>query len=303
MSSPHGASIKAIFYAFLANLGIALSKSWAAFYTGSGSMLAEAIHSFADSGNQVLLYIGLRQSQQPPDVEHPLGYGKLSYFWSFIVAILLFSMGGLFSIYEGWHRLHEPEALSQSWVALLVLAVSLVLEILSLLGCLKEIKAVREDKSMGEWLTSTRNAELVVVLGEDSAALVGLAIAFFFVLLSLLTGDPVYDAVGSIFIGVVLVFVSVFVATRIKTLIIGRSAEPELRTLIDTIIAGDKAIAGIFNTITLQFGPDVMLAAKIRMHPSLSIEESVGKINALERKIKEQIPAIKWCFIEPDCRD
>jgi cation diffusion facilitator family transporter len=144
--SAHSSSAKAILYAFLANFGIAIAKSFAAVYAASGSMLAEAIHSYADCGNQILLYIGLKQSEKPADKEHPLGYGKLTYFWSFIVAILLFSMGGLFSIYEGWHKIHSTEALSQVWIALTVLAVSVVLETFSLLGALKEIRSVRDNK-------------------------------------------------------------------------------------------------------------------------------------------------------------
>src|SRR6185436_5198738 len=196
--SDHGSSAKAILYAFIANLGIALAKLGAALYTHSGSMLAESIHSFADCGNQVLLFIGLRQAQRPPDAKHPLGYGKVTYFWSFVVALLLFSMGGLFSIYEGWHKLDGHEELNKPWVALAVLGVSIALEFGSLLGCLKEIAKLRKDKSLAYWLRNTRNAELVVVLGEDVAALIGLAIAFVFVGLATLTGNMMFDAVGSI---------------------------------------------------------------------------------------------------------
>ncbi len=170
--SDHGSSLKAIFYAFLANLGIALAKLGAALYTHSGSMLAEAIHSFADCGNQVLLYIGLKQAQKPADAKHPLGYGRVTYFWSFVVALLLFSMGGLFSINEGWHKLHAHEPLNKAWVALLVLGVSVFLEFGSLMGCLREIQKLRGERSLGYWVRNTRNAELVVVLGEDVAALV-----------------------------------------------------------------------------------------------------------------------------------
>ena len=147
-------------------------------------MLAEAIHSYADCTNQVLLFLGLRQSDKPPTPEHPLGYGKENYFWSFVVALLLFSMGGLFSIYEGWHKLHEPEPLNRAWVALSVLGVAIVLESASLVGCLREIAKLRRGRPFGDWLRHTRNAELVVVLGEDVAALAGLAIAFAFVALA-----------------------------------------------------------------------------------------------------------------------
>src|SRR3954464_3281563 len=203
--SDHGSSLKAIFYAFLANLGIALAKLGAALYTHSGSMLAESIHSFADCGNQMLLYLGLKQAQKPADAKHPLGYGRETYFWSFVVALLLFSMGGVFSIYEGWHKLHDPAALNKAWVALLVLGTSIALESGSLMGCLREIKKLRGQRSLAYWVRNTRNAELVVVLGEDVAALVGLGLAFVFVALAAATGKPVFDAIGSIVIGVVLV--------------------------------------------------------------------------------------------------
>jgi cation diffusion facilitator family transporter len=301
--SDHGSSAKAILYAFVANLGIALAKLAASIYTHSGSMLAESIHSFADCGNQVLLYIGLKQAQKPPNARHPLGHGKVTYFWSFIVALLLFSMGGLFSINEGWHKLHSSEPLHKVWVALLVLAVSVALEFGSLLGCLREIKKVRRERSLAYWLKNTRNAELVVVLGEDIAALVGLVLAFIFVALAAATGNPVFDAIGSIVIGVVLVCVSVFIAIRIKSLIVGRSAEEDLQEGIRAEIAADPHIDALLNAITLQLGPDVMLALKIRMKPGLPLETAVAHINALEQRIKARFPEIAWCFFEPDVAD
>ena len=299
-TSGHGSTVRAIFYAFLANLGIALAKSGAAVYTGSGSMLAEAIHSFADCGNQVLLYIGLRQSYKPADAEHPLGYGKVSYFWSFIVAILLFSMGGLFSIYEGWHKLHAPEELSGVWVALLVLGVSIIIEMFSLYGCVREINKIRRGKLFLHWFRTTRNAELVVVLAEDVAAILGLMLAFCFILTAMITDNPVYDAAGSICIGVVLISIALFVAIRIKALIVGRSADPEVQSAINAIISSDDAIASVLNIITVQFGPHIMLAAKIRMYPGIPVEQAVVRLNELERKIKQEQPEIRWCFLEPD---
>jgi cation diffusion facilitator family transporter len=301
--SDHGSSARAILYAFIANLGIALAKLAAALYTRSGSMLAESIHSFADCGNQVLLYVGLTQSQRPADALHPLGYGKLSYFWSFIVALLLFSMGGVFSIYEGWHKLAVHEPLNKPWIALLVLGGSILLESGSLAGCLREINKLRRGKSLRQWLASTRNAELVVVLGEDVAALVGLVLAMGFVALAMLTGNPVFDAIGSIIIGVVLVCVSIFVALRIKSLIVGSSAEEDLQQAIRAEISADPAIQQLLNAITLQMGPQVMLAAKVRMSPGLSIEEAVVHINRLEKRIKAQFPEVAWSFIEPDDTD
>lgn len=302
-ASSHNSTARAILYAFVANFGIAIAKSWAAWLTGSGSMLAEAIHSYADTGNQVLLYLGLRQAQRPPDDEHPLGYGKLSYFWSFIVALMLFSLGGLFSIYEGLHKLGEPQNLSQLWVALLVLGFAIVLESGSLFGCLREIKLIRGERPMREWLKHTRNSELVVVLGEDIGALVGLVLAFGFLIVASITGDPVYDAMGSICIGVVLLVISGFIAMRVRSLLVGRSADPEVVALINVIIEEQRGIDAVFNVITIQFGPDTMLAAKVKMTPGTNIETAVENINALERTLKQRIPNLTWCFVEPDVVD
>lgn len=301
--SDHGSSGKAILYALLANFGIAVSKLAAALYTASGSMLAEAIHSFSDCANQVLLFIGLRQSRRPPNREHPLGYGKVTYFWSFVVALLLFSLGGLFSIYEGWHKFHHPEPVSSLGIAIAVLAVSMLLESGSLAGCLKEIAHLRGERSFGYWFRNTRNAELVVVLGEDVAALIGLTLAFGFVSLTAITGNPQFDAMGSIAIGIVLVAVAFFIAMRIKGLIVGRSAEEDVENAIREEIKRTPGIEQLFRAITMQFGPQVMLAAKVQMKPGLSIEEAVARINELEARIHQRFPEIAWCFIEPDDKD
>ena len=302
-SSSHNSTARAILYAFLANFGIAIAKTWAAWLTGSGSMLAEAIHSYADTGNQVLLYLGLRQSQRPPDSEHPLGYGKLSYFWSFIVALMLFSLGGLFSIYEGVHKYNHPEALSQLWVAISVLILAIILEGASLLGCLREIKKIRGERPFREWLKHTRNSELVVVLGEDIGAQLGLFLALGFLTLAAYTGNPVYDALGSISIGVVLLVISIFIALRVRSLLVGRSADPEIQNLIDEIVAAQDGIEKAYNIITIQFGPDTMLAAKVKVTPGRDIEAAIADINALERTLKERIPKLAWCFVEPDIAD
>lgn len=302
-NSSHASTARAILYAFLANFGIAIAKTWAAWFTNSGSMMAEAIHSYADTGNQVLLYLGLKQSQKDPDEDHPLGYGKLSYFWSFIVAILLFSLGGLYSIYEGTHKLSDPQELSNLWIAILVLSLAILLEGASLLGCLREIRASRGERSFRDWLKHTRNSELVVVLGEDIGAQVGLVLALIFLLLAQFTGDPMYDAIGSICIGVVLITISAFVASRIKALLVGRSADPHTQKIIDDIIDAHPEVECVFNTITMQFGPDTMLAAKVKMRDDITINEAIAGINALERELKERVPDLKWCFVEPDVSD
>jgi len=302
-TSSQGSTARAILYAFLANAGIAIAKTWAAWLTGSGSMLAEAIHSYADTGNQVLLFLGLKQSVKPPDAEHPLGYGMLSYFWSFLVAMLLFSVGGLFSIYEGVHKFQNPEPLNQVWVAIVVLVIAIVLELSSLLGCLREIRIIRGERPFRLWLKQTRNSELVVVLGEDVAALLGLCLALIFISLAMISGNPIFDAIGSMSIGVVLIVISVFLSIRVQSLMVGRSADPLIQEAIDKVIREDEDIEHVFNSITLQMGPYTMLAAKIKLKSGIDIDTAVDDINKLEVRLKEEIPNLKWCFIEPDVID
>ena len=301
--SSQSSTARAILYAFLANGGIAIAKTWAAWVTGSGSMLAEAIHSYADTGNQVLLFLGLKQSVKQPDAEHPLGYGMLSYFWSFVVAMLLFSVGGLFSIYEGIHKFQSPEPLNQVWIAMVVLGIAIVLESMSLMGCLREIRAVRGDRPFRNWLKHTRNSELVEVLGEDIAALLGLTLALGFIGLAALTGNPVYDAIGSICIGLVLIVISIFLTKRVQSLLVGRSADPLIQEAIDGVIRDDEDIEQVFNSITMQMGPYTMLAAKIKLKSGIDIDSAVEVINSLELQLKAEIPNLKWCFIEPDLND
>lgn len=303
MSDSHGSSTKAILYALLANSSIALAKTGGAIYTGSGSMLAEAIHSYADVGNQVLLLLGMHRAKRPPTREHPLGFGKVTYFWSFMVAVMLFSLGGLFSIYEGFHKLHSHEPLHQVWVGLLILGVSIVLEIFSMYGCVREINKLRGKKTLWQWLLNARQAELVVVFGENLAALLGLTVAFVFLLLAFLTGNPIYDALGSIAIGAILLVISVFVAIRVKALLIGRAADPEIATAIESMLTKDADIERVLNIITMQFGPQMMLAAKIQLRGDLSMKEGVASINRLERGLRERFLEIGWIFMEPDTAD
>ncbi len=301
--SHHDSSVKSILFALLANLGIAITKSVAAFITGSGAMLAEAIHSFADCGNQGLLFFGLRASKKEANAEHPLGYGKEIYFWSFIVALILFSMGGLFSVYEGIHKLSAHEGLRSPGIAIGVLAVSIVLEGASLAGCLTQIRKVRHHLSLWQWVKSSRQSELIVVLGEDTAALLGLTFALVAVGLAVWTGNPVYDAAGSIGIGVLLIVISFLLAFKVKSLLIGQSAMDDTREEIRHLLQSRPEIEEILNLITLQLGPRIMVAVKARLQSSLSAEELVESINRCEAELKKTFPDIQWVFFEPDLRD
>jgi cation diffusion facilitator family transporter len=301
--SHQDASIKSILFALLANLGIAVTKTIAAVITGSGAMLAEAIHSYADCGNQGLLFFGLHASKKKPDSEHPLGYGKEIFFWSFIVALILFSMGGLFSIYEGIHKIRLHEGLKSPVVAVVVLAVSMVFESLSLTGCLRQINKLRHDVSLWKWSRNSRKSELIVVLGEDIAALLGLSFALIAVILSVITGNPIFDALGSICIGALLIVISFFIAVKVKSLLIGQSADDDTRAEIEMTLKKRPEIEQIFNLITLQLGPRIMVAVKAKMKKVDTLEQLVNNINACESELKKINPDIQWVFFEPDFKE
>jgi cation diffusion facilitator family transporter len=295
-------SARTIFYALGANLAIAAAKTAAAVATGSSAMLAEAIHSFADSGNQGLLLWGMRQAKRPPSPDYPLGWGKAVFFWSFIVALVLFSLGGLFSVYEGWHKLAEPQPLSYPWVAVAILAFGLAAESLSLRACLQEVKKARGQRSLRQWLGETRQSELVVILGEDVAALVGLALALVAVLLAIFTGDPTWDALGSIAIGAVLIVVAAAIAVQIKGLLIGRSADPEVEARMREFLERREEIEHLYHMLTLQLGTSLMVAVKARMK-AREAAELVDAINRCEAAMRAEFSEIQWLFFEPDVTD
>ena len=207
-----GDSTRAILFALGANFAIAVAKGVAAYFTHSSAMLAETVHSLADCGNQGLLLLGMRQAQKPPDAEHPLGHGKAVYFWSFLVALMLFSVGGMFSLYEGIHKLQHPEPLKQWYWAAGVLVFGMLAEGVSMRACLQEVNKSRGDRGLWQWFRESRQSELVVIFGEDLAALLGLSFALVAVLLAVATGNPVCDAVGTIVIGVLLIVIAVLVA-------------------------------------------------------------------------------------------
>ncbi len=296
----HANSLKSIIYALAANFAIAVAKLFGALFTGSSAMLAEAIHSFADCGNQGLLLVGLKSAKKLPSPEHPLGYGKAIYFWSFIVALILFSMGGLFSIYEGFHKLYHPEALTAPWVAIGILVFSIAAETVSLHGCLVEVHKVLNGRSLWRWFRESRQSELLVVFGEDIAALVGLVTALVAVALAITTGNPMFDAGGSIAIGVLLVVVAIYIAIEVKALLIGQGVEPAVKHAMQALLNGRKEVSEVLNLLTMHFGDDVMVAVKARMRGFSSAEAMVEAINRCEAALKADFPQVKWVFFEPD---
>ena len=293
-------SLTTILFALVANGLIAVAKGVAAWITGSTSMLAEAAHSLADCGNQGLLLWGMRVATRPASADYPLGHGRAIYFWSFIVALMLFSMGGMFSIYEGLHKMGTGEPLESPWIAVGVLVFSLAAESVSLWKAMAQVNSVRGNQSLWRWLRDTRQSELLVVVGEDIAATAGLAFALLAVAATMFTGNPVYDAIGSLAIGTLLLGVAVFVGIEVKALLVGQSAEPAQRDAILHFLNARDEIAEVLNLITLQNGADVVVAVKVRMREEVSAPALIAAINTCERALRAQFPEVRWLFFEPD---
>ncbi|HUX25123.1 MAG TPA: cation diffusion facilitator family transporter [Burkholderiales bacterium] len=296
----HDDSTVTILFALGANVLIALAKGIAALVTGSSAMLAEAVHSLADCGNQGLLLLGLKRSARPPDADYPLGHGRAIYFWSFIVALMLFSMGGMFSIYEGMHKMGSGRSLEHPWIAIAVLALSLAAESVSLWKALTQVSALRGSQSLWRWFRETRRSELLVVVGEDIAATLGLSLALLAVGAAMLTGNPAYDALGSLAIGVLLLVVAALVGIEVKALLVGQSAEPALQEEVRRFLLEREEVAEVLNLITLQNGADVVVAVKARMTEGVSAPALVDAINRCERDLRAAFPQVRWLFFEPD---
>lgn len=294
-------SNKAIFAALAANLGIASTKFVAAGFSGSGSMLAEAIHSLADSGNQVLLLVGGRKAQREATENHPFGYGRQRYIYAFMVSIVLFSIGGMFSIFEGFQKLQHPHELELFWLPLVVLGVSIVLETFSLRTALKEVAHDKGDKSLLEYIRHAKAPELPVVVLEDIAALVGLVLAFLGVGLTAVTHNPVFDAIGTLAIGLLLVLVAIVLGAETSSLLIGEGAGREDYDRIMDSLAHTPGVLSVIHSKTLYLGPDeLMLAAKIAVDPKATAADISKVIDAAEVRIREAVPATRVIYLEPD---
>lgn len=238
----------------------------------------------------------------PPSPDYPLGFGKAIYFWSFIVALILFSMGGIYSIYEGIHKLKHPEPLTYPLLAVAVLVFSIGAEGVSMWGCLREVNKVRGCKTLRHWFRQTRQSDLLVVFGEDLAALLGLVMALGAVLLTLITGDPTYDAMGSLIIGILLVVIAVAIGYEVQALLIGQSIGAEEEGRMREFLEARPEVISVLNLITLQLGNDAMVAVKARMREIQSTTELVNAINRCEHDLKTSFPQVVWVFFEPDIR-
>lgn len=297
-----GDSTRAIFFALGANFAIAVAKGVAAFFTGSSAMLAETVHSLADCGNQLLLLLGMRQAKAPPSPDYPLGYGKAIYFWSFLVAVMLFTVGGMFSLYEGIHKLQHPEELQQWWWAVGVLVFGILAESVSMRACLQEVNKARGSRSLWQWFRESRQAELVVIFGEDLAALLGLVFALIAVVLAVVTGNPIWDALGTIAIGALLIVVAVFVAIEVKAMLIGQSVDPARQKQMREFLDGRPEISRVISLITLQLGNEVLVSVQAQMRDVRDVNQLVDQINGVERALKQSFPEVRWSFFEPDCK-
>ncbi|MDQ7907754.1 cation diffusion facilitator family transporter [Phytohabitans sp. ZYX-F-186] len=293
---------RAIVAALLANLGIAVTKFIAWLLTQSSSMLAESIHSVADSGNQALLLLGGRRAQRRATPQHPFGYGRERYIYAFIVSIVLFSVGGLFALYEAYHKFQDPHGIdSWHWVPVLVLCVAIVLESFSFRTAILESNHVRGKSSWVQFVRRARAPELPVVLLEDLGALVGLVFALFGVVLTLVTGDGIWDAFGTAAIGILLVTIAVVLAMETKSLLLGESATPEDQARIEAAITAGSEVERIIHMKTLHLGPEELLvAAKIAVREHETGEDIARHIDATEARIREAVPIARVIYLEPD---
>ena len=298
----NGDSTRAIVFALGANLAIACAKGVAAYFTRSSAMLAETVHSLADCGNQLLLLFGMRQARRPASPDYPLGYGKAIYFWSFLVAVMLFTVGGMFSLYEGVHKLQNPEPMQRWWWAAGVLVFGIVAEGVSMRACLQEVAKLRDGRTLWQWFRQSRQSELVVIFGEDFAALLGLCFALAAVLLTALTGNPLWDAIGTVMIGALLIVVAVLVAIEIKAMLIGQSVDPAVQARMRRFLDERPEIGNVINLITLQLGNDVMVSVQAEMREEQSARSLAMQINEVERALKLEFPEVRWSFFEPDVK-
>jgi cation diffusion facilitator family transporter len=294
-------SSKAIIAALLANMGIAVTKFVAAGVSGSASMLAEGIHSVADSGNQVLLLVGGRRSRKEATEAHPFGYGRQRYIYAFIVSIVLFSVGGLFSLYEGVSKLAEPHELEAAWLPLTVLGVSIILESFSLRTALRAAKVERGDQSLVQYIRRAKSPELPVVVLEDIAALVGLVLAFAGVGLTVLTHNAMFDALGTLAIGLLLVAVAVILGLETSSLLIGEGATPDDHRKIREALQNTPGVMSIIHMKTLYLGPDeLLLGAKIAVSAGNSAADVARAIDLAETSVRAAVPATRVIYLEPD---
>ena len=292
---------RAIIAALLANLGIAITKFIAWIFSGSSSMLAEGVHSLADTGNQLLLLRGGAVSKRAATAEHPFGFGRERYVYAFVVSIILFTVGGMFSLYEGYEKLVEPHELENWWLPILVLAVAIVLEGFSLRTAIKESNHTRGSQTWLQFIRHAKAPELPVVLLEDTAALTGLVLALFGVGLTVITDNSAFDAIGTLLIGVLLILVAIILGIETKSLLVGEGASAQDVEKIRTAINAEPEVESLIHMKTLYLGPDELLvAAKIAFAGKTRLGDVALAINTVEAGIRSAVPAARVIYLEPD---
>ena len=297
----HEGSRRAIFAAFWANLGVAVTKFCGFLFTGAASLLAEALHSVADTGNQLLLLLGAARAQRPATPSHPFGYGRERYFWAFIVAVVLFTIGSLFAISKGVGALREPHEIERPAWAVGILVVAIILESFSFRIAIRGANQVREGKSWWEFIRHAKMPELPVVLLEDLGALLGLTIALVAIALAIWTGNPVYDAAGSLAIGVLLGVIAVVLGVEMKSLLIGESASRRAELAIREAMESHPKLLRLVHLRTQHLGPDELLvAARVEMDPSLTLLEVARVIDEAQERVRAREPSARVIYIEPE---
>jgi cation diffusion facilitator family transporter len=297
----NGHGTRAVIAALLANLGIAVAKFVGFLLTGASSMLAEAFHSVADSGNQAVLIVGGRVSERAPDHRHPFGHGRVRYFAAFLVAVILFTLGSLFSLYEGYEKLRHPHELESVGIAVAILVVALILEALSLRTAVREASPFRGDQSWWSFIRTTKKPELAVVLLEDTAAEAGLVFALAGVGLAAVTGDPMWDALGTLAIGALLAVVAVVLGFEMYSLLVGEAASPSEQAAIRKAILSTDGVARLVQLRTMHLGPDdVLVAGGIEIDGARSAADTAAVIDAAQDRVREALPSARVIYLEPD---
>lgn len=294
-------STKAIAAAFAANSGIAAAKFVGFLLTGSSALLAESVHSVADAGNQGLLFLGGRRARRAPTALHPFGYGRVRYFWAFVVSVVLFSLGGLYSLYEAFHKISDPHEVTSPGIAFGILGVAFVFEVFALRSAVRHARPELRGRGWIHYIRTSRSPELPVLLLEDSGALLGLVFAACGIGLALVTGNPVFDGLGTLAIGILLLGIAIVLALEMKSLLIGESASPETIGLIEAELERSPKVRRVLEIVTQHIGPDdVLVAATVEFDRTLSADEVARVIDEIEARIREAVPLVRLIYLEPD---
>lgn len=295
-----GDSVRAVWAALMASLATALAKGIAAVASGSSVLLVETLHSLAGSLNQGLLALALGRAREADARLRPLGHGKALYFWSFLVAVMVFTLAGMMALDEGIHRLHDAQPVRRGSWALGAIAIAFAAEAMALRACLREVQRARSGRTLARWFRESRQGGLVVVFGQRLASLLGLSLALAAVALSVATGDATWDALGTIAVGVLMIVVAVLVAVEVKAMLVGQSIDPVREREMRAFLEGHPDVVGVVSLLSLQVGNEAMVAVQVRMREGFDAPTLAARIDAVERALEARFPEVRWSFLEPD---